>query len=629
MPNTMHSFESSSSNVPAFLVKLWKLVEDPACNDLIAFTEHGTSFVIRDQARFSKELLPQYFKHNNMASFIRQLNMYGFRKMVNYDKSSLRNENDEMEFMHSFFCKGQSSLLEFIKRKIPNTKVSEPAVKSNARDILTDLSSIREKQENMDGMLLKMKQENELLWRELTIMRKKHSAQEQIIKKVIQFLVSIVQQSNQNIGVKRKIARMLHDNSTNKGNSQVSCAIDVLRKKNPNFISVDGDKLVSPLGPVIHEITEFEHEQEEDPISPTVKSPESGTVEYDAGVIEGQMQEIECPINIDLSSPIDTSLAMEPLSILEPLQQNTSILNIDECNLGESILGMPLECLTNPIGDVVTIPQEQANNVISLPETSSVGLSYDISTPDIVAYSSENSDFDDSMSESLQTPKIPTIHIEDVFSSPAKPETKKKKKKVLLQKKSNFNVDNEHNYQLALSDLSVLKPSTLTKNGMANHLINVEEDLQWLTEQICSSNSLNIDAKQLLNLFSTDDVANNEVLAEDIVAQSSIKSASDEIIGKELVQYTPMSDVDLDIENNQFFECLNQYAQESVNPEAANKNTGDQRNYLLVDVLNNADQAAASEAAEFLLNNESTPEHKSPRRPKTQKLQKVKKRKVK
>lgn len=58
-------------------------------------------------------------------------------------------------------------------------------MKSNARDILTDLSSIREKQENMDNMLSKMKQENELLWRELTNMRKKHKAQEHVIQKVI------------------------------------------------------------------------------------------------------------------------------------------------------------------------------------------------------------------------------------------------------------------------------------------------------------------------------------------------------------------------------------------------------------------------------------------------------------
>ena len=35
----------------------------------------GRSFHVLDQSRFAKEILPLYFKHNNIASFIRQLNM--------------------------------------------------------------------------------------------------------------------------------------------------------------------------------------------------------------------------------------------------------------------------------------------------------------------------------------------------------------------------------------------------------------------------------------------------------------------------------------------------------------------------------------------------------------------------
>ncbi|CDQ96938.1 unnamed protein product [Oncorhynchus mykiss] len=64
-----------ASNVPAFLTKLWTLVEDPDTNHLICWSATGTSFHVFDQGRFAKEVLPKYFKHNNMASFVRQLNM--------------------------------------------------------------------------------------------------------------------------------------------------------------------------------------------------------------------------------------------------------------------------------------------------------------------------------------------------------------------------------------------------------------------------------------------------------------------------------------------------------------------------------------------------------------------------
>lgn len=42
---------------------------------LLLLPQSGNSFHVFDQGRFSKEILPKFFKHNNMASFIRQLNM--------------------------------------------------------------------------------------------------------------------------------------------------------------------------------------------------------------------------------------------------------------------------------------------------------------------------------------------------------------------------------------------------------------------------------------------------------------------------------------------------------------------------------------------------------------------------
>ena len=57
-----------------------------------------------------------------MASFVRQLNMYGFHKVVSVDSGGLKLDKDEMEFAHMYFLQGQEFLLEHIKRKIPISK---------------------------------------------------------------------------------------------------------------------------------------------------------------------------------------------------------------------------------------------------------------------------------------------------------------------------------------------------------------------------------------------------------------------------------------------------------------------------------------------------------------------------
>ena len=114
------STQSTQTSITAFLAKLWALVNDTSCNDLIAWDQSGSTFHVYDQARFAREILPRYFKHNNFASFIRQLNMYGFRKISNIEHGSLRNERDDIEFAHPYFLRGQESLLESIKRRAPD-----------------------------------------------------------------------------------------------------------------------------------------------------------------------------------------------------------------------------------------------------------------------------------------------------------------------------------------------------------------------------------------------------------------------------------------------------------------------------------------------------------------------------
>uniref|UniRef100_A0A674DNF5 Heat shock transcription factor 1 n=1 Tax=Salmo trutta TaxID=8032 RepID=A0A674DNF5_SALTR len=208
----------SGSNVPAFLTKLWTLIEDPDTDPLICWSPNGNSFHVFDQGQFSKEVLPKYFKHNNMTSFVRQLNMYGFRKVVHIEQGGLvKPEKDDMEFQHPYFIRGQEPLLENIKRKVTNvSNVKHEDLKMSSDDvskILTNVQNIKGKQETIDSQIIAMKHENETLWREVASLRQKHVQQQKVVNKLIQFLVTLVQ-SNRVLGMKRKIPLMLNDSSS-------------------------------------------------------------------------------------------------------------------------------------------------------------------------------------------------------------------------------------------------------------------------------------------------------------------------------------------------------------------------------------------------------------------------------
>ncbi|XP_015273988.1 PREDICTED: heat shock factor protein 1 [Gekko japonicus] len=262
---------AGGSNVPAFLTKLWTLVEDPETDPLICWSPSGSSFHVFDQGQFAKEVLPKYFKHNNMASFVRQLNMYGFRKVIHIEQGGLvKPEKDDTEFQHPYFIRGQEHLLENIKRKVTNVsgiKNEDIRVRQDSvTKLLTDVQVMKGKQESMDSKLVAMKHENEALWREVASLRQKHAQQQKVVNKLIQFLISLVQ-SNRILGVKRKIPLMLNDSSSGHSMPKYSRQYSLERVHSPSPYSASsppyaGANLYSPdssanSGPIISDVTEL------------------------------------------------------------------------------------------------------------------------------------------------------------------------------------------------------------------------------------------------------------------------------------------------------------------------------------------------------------------------------------
>ncbi|XP_068662732.1 heat stress transcription factor B-4b-like [Aristolochia californica] len=102
----------SHKAIPApFLTKTYQLVDDPCSDHIVSWGEDEATFVVWRPPEFARDLLPNYFKHNNFSSFVRQLNTYGFRKIV----------ADRWEFANEFFRKGEKHLLcEIQRRKSPH-----------------------------------------------------------------------------------------------------------------------------------------------------------------------------------------------------------------------------------------------------------------------------------------------------------------------------------------------------------------------------------------------------------------------------------------------------------------------------------------------------------------------------
>ncbi|OEL26872.1 Heat stress transcription factor B-1 [Dichanthelium oligosanthes] len=97
-----------------FLTKTHQMVEEPSTDEVISWAEQGRSFVVWKPVELARDLLPLHFKHCNFSSFVRQLNTYGFRKVV----------PDRWEFANDNFRRGEQGLLSGIRRRKSTTPQS-------------------------------------------------------------------------------------------------------------------------------------------------------------------------------------------------------------------------------------------------------------------------------------------------------------------------------------------------------------------------------------------------------------------------------------------------------------------------------------------------------------------------
>lgn len=120
--NGLSAAAAASSQQPkvvqtAFIHKLYNMLEDSTIQNLISWSSNNESFVMSPSADFSR-VLAQYFKHTNISSFVRQLNMYGFHKVSDvFHTGSPDSALWEFKHGNGNFRRGDLAGLREIKRR--------------------------------------------------------------------------------------------------------------------------------------------------------------------------------------------------------------------------------------------------------------------------------------------------------------------------------------------------------------------------------------------------------------------------------------------------------------------------------------------------------------------------------
>lgn len=111
-PSPVISASSKTTQEKQFLQQAFDMIT--SCpNDIASWSLNGSTIIIKNSEKLASTIIPIYFKHSNFASFVRQLNIYGFRKLR---LDSARNPMWS-EFAHPLFQRDHPENISLIKKQ--------------------------------------------------------------------------------------------------------------------------------------------------------------------------------------------------------------------------------------------------------------------------------------------------------------------------------------------------------------------------------------------------------------------------------------------------------------------------------------------------------------------------------
>ncbi|KAL8706602.1 MAG: hypothetical protein Q9201_000349 [Fulgogasparrea decipioides] len=230
--------QAKRKQIPPFVQKLSSFLDESRNTDLIRWSESGDSFIVIDEEEFARTLIPELFKHKNYASFVRQLNMYGFHKKVGLSDNSMRaserKNRSPSEYYNPYFKRGRPNLLWLIHKpkNVPSRgaargnrarqedgnpdedveelyDMDQPLMISNggAPDTSQDLAAVhqelqtvRKQQQMIATLLQKTRAEHEQLYGQAANFQKLHDRHESSINAILTFLATVYNRSLEDKG---------------------------------------------------------------------------------------------------------------------------------------------------------------------------------------------------------------------------------------------------------------------------------------------------------------------------------------------------------------------------------------------------------------------------------------------
>ncbi|KAL0913779.1 hypothetical protein M5K25_017264 [Dendrobium thyrsiflorum] len=191
------------SGPPPFLSKTYAMVDDPLTDSIVSWGPWNNTFVVWEPLVFARDLLPKYFKHNNFASFVRQLNTYmafpdsiprtyqcnscqcmvckctpiqtgavwlqGFRKI----------DPDRWEFANEGFLRGHKPLLRYInRRKSSHAHSQYQSLPQNA----SFPSCVEVGKFGLDAYMERLKRDKNVLMQELAGLRQRQQTTDALLQ---------------------------------------------------------------------------------------------------------------------------------------------------------------------------------------------------------------------------------------------------------------------------------------------------------------------------------------------------------------------------------------------------------------------------------------------------------------